>query len=240
MCTSCASASGGCAPCCASWAGCRATSIRPGRRRWCAAFRTLGDYRDRDVAAGAVQPQLRAAGAPAIDWPAPQGEAPDPAEAVRADAFQRTLLALLRFTHATGPAHGSDAKAARSLVVRRLRRLHRQVFDDGRRFETLDEVSQHRVRKRLKRLRYLAECTAPLFGGHRVERWLKHLRPAQDALGAHNDAHVALDLYREAAGREPKAWFAVGWLQAQLHGASAAACRRALKKAGAATVFWKG
>ena len=205
-----------------------------------AAFQVLGEYRDRDEAAGAVQPQLRAAGAPEVDWPAPQGEVPDPAEAARAQAFQRTLLALLRFTHIAEPAQGADAKAARGLVVRRLRRLHRQVFDDGRRFETLDEASQHRVRKRLKRLRYLAECTAPLFGERRVERWLKHLRPAQDALGAHNDAHVAHDLYREAAGREPKAWFAVGWLQSQLHGASAAACRRALKKAGGAKTFWKG
>ncbi len=209
-----------------------------------AAFRALGEYRDRDVAADAVQPQLRAAGAPAVDWPAePASDAPDPAGAVRADAFQQVLLHLLRFVLVAEPAQDDrpeGPKAARDLVVGRLRRLHRQVFGDGRHFESLDEAAQHRVRKRLKRLRYLAECTAPLFGERRVERYLKHLRPAQDALGAHNDAHVALGLYRQAAAREPKAWFAVGWLQAQLHGASAAACRRALKKAGAASAFWKG
>ena len=119
----------------------------------------------------------------------------------------------------------------------RSRRLHRRVVDEGRRFETLDDASQHAVRKRLKRLRYVAEAVTRLFGERAVERYLKRLRPAQDALGAHNDAHVALALYRQQAERDPKAWFAVGWLQAR-QGASAAACRRALKQAGDAPRFW--
>jgi len=140
------------------------------------------------------------------------------------------------FTAGVRPA--AHVRAGHDLPRRRLRKLHREVVRDGRRFEALDEALQHRVRKRLKRLRYLAECVAPLFGEHAVERYLKHLRPAQDALGAHNDAHVALALYRQATERDPKAWFAVGWLQSQ-QGASAAVCRRALKEVAGAPKFWK-
>ena len=205
------------------------------------AFRALGEYRDRDTAAGAVQPRLRAAGAPLVDFPpAAADEIPDPVRTVRADDFQATLLALLEFTLTAAPdgatAGGEDV---RDLVARRLRKLHRRVVDDGKRFEGLDEASQHRVRKRLKRLRYLAECVAPLFGARDVERYLKHLRPAQEALGAHNDAHVALGLYRRAAERDPRAWFAVGWLQARQQGESAAECRRTLERVATARRFWK-
>jgi inorganic triphosphatase YgiF len=62
--------------------------------------------------------------------------------------------------HPKKPRHRS-AKA-RKLLGSRLEKLHSQVGKDGRRFQQLDVVSQHRVRKRLKRLRYLAEFVAPL------------------------------------------------------------------------------
>jgi CHAD domain-containing protein len=94
------------------------------------------------------------------------------------------------------------------------------------------------VRKRLKRLRYLGEFVAPLFGEHAVRRYLKALRPAQDALGTHNDAAVAMDAYRTAAKEDGRAWFAVGWLAArQPQGAQA--CRAALDKVAQARRFWK-
>jgi inorganic triphosphatase YgiF len=100
---------------------------------------------------------------------------------------------------------------------------------------------QHRVRKRLKRLRYLAEFVAPLFDDgdkDAAERYLKALRPAQDALGEFNDEAVAMALYREAAARDGRAWFAVGWFTAR-HAAGAKACRKALGKIEDAPRFWK-
>ena len=221
--------------------GACATAVDPG---WEAplvqAFRALGEYRDRDTAAAAVQPWLRTAGAPCVDLPAPMAnEVADPVQTVRADNFQATLLALLDFALTEKPAEaGAGAADVRDVVARRLRKLHRQVVDDGKRFERLDETSQHRVRKRLKRLRYLTECVAPLFGARAVERYLKRLRPAQEALGAHNDAHVALGLYRQAAESDPKAWFAVGWLQAR-QGESAVVCQRTLEQVAVARRFWK-
>jgi inorganic triphosphatase YgiF len=222
-----------------------------------AAFRALGELRDREQVVKLAQPQLGEAGAPEFDPLAGDeaGNAPSPGDVVRAAAFQNVLVSLIGFT-AAGPAKAAppgdgeeapsapaplDADAARRLLRERLQHLHKQTVRDGQRFESLDTESQHRVRKRLKRLRYLAEFVAPLFDAadkNAAERYLKALRPAQDALGTFNDEAVALALYREATTRDARAWFAVGWFTAR-HAAGAKACAKALAKIDGASRFWK-
>jgi len=219
------------------------------------AFRALGELRDREQVVKLAQPRLRDAGAPEVDplvgdaSDAAAAPAPTPGDIVRAAAFQDVLVSLIGFTavapESTGPAPLA-ADAALQLLRERLQRLHKQAVRDGRRFESLATEHQHRARKRLKRLRYLAEFAAPLFaeaeGGKKKKdaagRYLKALRPAQDALGAFNDEAVALALYREVASRDPRAWFAVGWFSAR-RAAGATACREALERIGEAPRFWK-
>jgi inorganic triphosphatase YgiF len=230
------------------------------------AFRALGALRDREQVVKLAQPRLREAGAPDFDPLAGDDDtaapAPSPGDIVRAPAFQNVLVSLIGLTAAQpaeaapaitttaedgaaaappAPAPVNSAHAVRRLLRERLQRLHKQVLRDGERFESLDTESQHRVRKRLKRLRYLAEFVAPLFEkeeGGAAGRYLKALRPAQDALGEFNDEAVALALYREATERDARAWFAVGWFTAR-HAAGAKACRRALGKIEGASRFWK-
>ncbi|TSD53822.1 CYTH and CHAD domain-containing protein [Variovorax sp. KBS0712] len=219
------------------------------------AFRALGELRDREQVVKLAQPRLREAGAPEVDPLA--GDASDasaapastPGDIVRAAAFQDVLVSLIGFTAATPPSTGSAplaADEARQQLRERLQRLHKQAVRDGERFESLATEHQHRARKRLKRLRYLAEFVAPLFaeaeGGKKKKdaagRYLKALRPAQDALGAFNDEAVALALYREVASRDPRAWFAVGWFSAR-RAAGATACCEALERISEAPRFWK-
>ncbi|MDP9893549.1 inorganic triphosphatase YgiF [Variovorax boronicumulans] len=229
------------------------------------AFRALGDLRDREQVVKLAQPQLREAGAPEFDPLAGGGDdaATDvrsPGDVVRAPAFQSVLVSLIGFTAAAPPEEAApkteDAATpptptpmslndARRLLRKRLQHLHKQAVRDGKRFESLDTESQHRVRKRLKRLRYLAEFVAPLFDAEgkstsssAAERYLKHLRPAQDALGEFNDEAVALALYREATARDGRAWLAVGWFSAR-HAVHAKACRKALSEIEEAPRFWK-
>lgn len=224
------------------------------------AFRALGALRDREQVVKLAQPQLRDAGAPEFDplvGDEAAANAPLPSDIVRTPAFQSVLVSLIGFT-ATA-THVEEAKAgdaaqqdqsapldagdARRFLRKRLQRLHRQVVRDGQRFESLPIEDQHRTRKRLKRLRYLAEFVAPLFADaddgktSAAERYLKRLRPAQDALGEFNDEAVAMALYREAAARDARAWFAVGWFSAR-HAAGAKACRKALGKIEKARRFW--
>jgi inorganic triphosphatase YgiF len=205
------------------------------------AFARLGEVRDQEAVGRTVLARLAAAGAPpGLAWPQPKGDLHTPGAAVRDASFQAVLLDLLAFTLAE-PVEGTGCKhdgGCRKALRERLARLHKQVVRDGEQFTELSVEHQHRVRKRLKRLRYLAEFVAPLYGTHAVERYVEALRPAQDALGEHNDDAVGLDVFSHATGSQPEAWFAVGWLTAQQL-ESARGCRRALRKVGEAPRFWK-
>jgi inorganic triphosphatase YgiF len=205
------------------------------------AFRALGRLRDRERLLQTVQPQVEAAGGPPVAWPEPpDGPTPEPGAVVRAAPFQNTLMSLIEAAlPEDAPQDDAPApdRAVHKPLRERLSKLHRQVVRDGRRFEALSASEQHRVRKRLKRLRYLSEFVAPLFGARKAQRYLDALRPAQDALGDHNDAAMAIDAYREAAAQDGRAWFAAGWLAAR-QPAGAQACHEALAKVGKARPFW--
>lgn len=203
-------------------------------------FRALSAGRDAAALQAALLPLLEAAGAPCTDWRGPSETPPqEPAALLRAPGVQQALLGLL--VDAAAPVGGEEALAADPAAAHlrgRLRKLQRQVVRAGRDFERLPEAQQHATRKRLKRLRYLAEFAGLAVGKPRaLARWLKPLVAAQDALGEHQDRLVALPLYRAAAAHRPEAWFAVGWLTAE-RDASARACRKALAGLDAARRFW--
>lgn len=231
------------------------------------AFRALGAQRDRDLVLAGVQAELRAADAPDISLPLPDEAAPKPGQIMRAPDFTAVLVALAGFvatpallsspapspapptaaakaaaeaetTTPPSPAATLDPKGVRSHLRRRLRALRRKVVADGARFESLDVEAQHRVRKRLKRLRYLAEFAAPLFARERPARFLEALRPAQDALGRYNDAIVARALFAEAVLHDPRAWYALGWLDAR-GTVLARSARKALRRIDKTPPFWK-
>lgn len=202
-------------------------------------FRQLGAFRDRQTVLDALRPELLEAGAAGVDWMASFGETGDPVAAVRGPAFQSALLAVIGFGLQRDAPPAADAQPAlRRRLRKRLQALHRRVAVDGARFEQLNEAAQHGVRKRLKRLRYLSEFVEPLFGQRPVGRYLDSLRPAQDALGLHNDRVVARELAAEAARQgDADARFAVRWLEKKQK-QSAKASRRALAKVEQARRFW--
>jgi len=204
------------------------------------AFRALGARRDRDEVLVGAQAQLQAAGGPLPALPPDDDSAPSPGAVARASAFQGVLVALIGFAagDAAADGEGLDADAARTHVRGRLQRLHARTVRDGKRFAALSPDDQHRVRKRLKRLRYLAEFVAPLFDARAAARYLDRLRPAQDALGTYNDEVVALAAYRELAAQDPLAWFAVGWFSGR-QPALAQACVKPLHRIGKGPRFWK-
>ncbi len=115
--------------------------------------------------------------------------------------------------------------------------LYEDVKRGAKRFDKLSLALQHRVRKRLKRLRYLAEFAAPLLGAKSVGSYLKRWRKAQDALGENNDHRVGVDLRRGAssdvAARRARRWISVRTL------ACVEGCNRLLRKALKAPVFWE-
>ncbi|SFC80658.1 Inorganic triphosphatase YgiF, contains CYTH and CHAD domains [Polaromonas sp. OV174] len=208
-------------------------------------FRELGLHRDRDYLLHTVQRQIEAAGGPALDWRDALADLPDVCATVRSPGFQEVLLGLIGFVHAA-PAEGKaqelkkvkEAKAAKKIVRRRLRKLHQQVLSEGQTFLGLDEPAQHHLRKRLKRLHYVAEFSKDLFAKRQVEAFLSALKPMQDALGLYHDELAALQAWQQLCTHDPQAWFGVGWLSAR-RAANAQACQQACETfAQKAKPFW--
>ena len=126
----------------------------------------------------------------------------------------------------------------RDLLRAPLRRLMRQVKHDAARFDDLDDDTRHRLRRRIKRLRYAAEAVASLWPAKAVERSLRSLARAQEPLGDYNDTVVALALMRHLAAQDGRAWFVVGWLTARRE-ALATPCAEALTRLTRVRGFWQ-
>ena len=124
------------------------------------------------------------------------------------------------------------------MLRQRLKKLRSQVVKEGRKFLSLEESRQHQVRKRLKRLRYLAEFVAPLFSARKFKKFITSLKPVQDALGLYNDELTALAAYRALTDKDKNAWFGVGWLSAR-RAPNALACLHELEAFSRVRPFWE-
>ncbi len=202
-----------------------------------ALFGALGAARDWDVLSTQWAPRLLRAGAPALR-PVEDGFQ-DVGQRVCAESTQLLWLAALRLTLSDGGGSEETPDVAlRPWVRQRLWRLHRRLVEDAGRFERLDLAEQHRVRKRIKRLRYVFELTQSLHPRKSVPPYLAALQRAQDALGVFNDLCVAEAAYQAQAETEPQAWLAVGWLRA--HGERAVRrSARALRALARTPVGWE-
>ncbi len=204
-----------------------------------ALFRALGAARDRAAVAGPMRAQLaealRAQGLAlaAPEWPT--FDAPDPAQLLRSPATQAWLLETLR---AVLPAAEVAGEPVGPPLGERLAGWHRKVKRDAGRFATLDDAARHRLRKRIKRLRYGLEFARGCFGAKKSTRLLAALAEAQAQLGALNDAGVALQALRGAPASDPSVAFAIGWLAARQE-VLVAACGPALATLADARAPWK-
>lgn len=140
---------------------------------------------------------------------------PNPATAVRSPAFQQTLLGLIGFVHSADDGTEHQGQTPAKALRKRLTRLHSQVLAQSRQFDALPEPEQHSLRKRLKRLRYLAEFAQPMFSARKARAYLDELKPLQDALGTYQDELAALQAWQKLSGHEPSALFGAGWLSAR-------------------------
>ena len=208
-------------------------------------FDRLGAERDRDVMAERLWPALQAAGAPLVALPLLPVSAGALAALLRAAATQRLWLALLAACQASAvvvppagadPAAGPVAESAgplRDSLGPPLAQLLRQVQRDGLRFGALDDPSRHRLRRRIKRLRYAIEASAAVWPARRAARCLAALEKAQGPLGDYHDSVVAHLAYQAHSAVDARAWFAVGWLAAR-RAALEASCVKALTRLAAA------
>ncbi len=228
-------------------------------------FRQLGQARDRAAVAEPLVIELaRALAAVGQSGEPPRlpasAEEIDPTLLVRQTVAQRLMLSLISQVQGDDPEampaasartaalpQGSPASDAvahaplipiRSRLAKRLNRWHRQVQVDAQAFDTLDDEGRHRLRKRIKRLRYAVEFSASLFDDRAVRDYLKALRAVQERLGAVNDVAVGIALYSAVVPADARALFALGWLASQRERALAA-CQPDLKRFVGSVRFWR-
>jgi len=223
-------------------------------------FRQLGQARDRAAVAEPLAIELtRALVAVGQSGELPRlaaAEELDPTVLVRQPVAQRLMLNLISRVQGAWPeasaqpaalpqgAPTSDVVAPaawlplRSRLTKRLNRWHRQVLVDAQAFDALDDEGRHRLRKRIKRLRYAVEFSASLFDARAVRGYLKAMRALQERLGIVNDVAVGIALYSAAAPADARALFALGWLASQRERALAA-CQPDLKRFVGSKCFWR-
>lgn len=158
----------------------------------------------------------------------------DEATALRAEARQRVREALdsprytrlvLSLGHWLARAAWTDQALsqesarlflpAESYASELLERLHRKALRLGRRLEGATIEDRHRLRIRLKRLRYAAEFFRSLHPGKRTRRYLSRLSALQDVLGELNDVATADRVLAELLSRvqpAPVHWHAAGFV----------------------------
>lgn len=205
-----------------------------------ALFQQLGEQRDRDVLMEAVLPPICAAGAPPIRLPA-ERDARSPVEVAQDSGHVAVLISLTAFTwlfpSASSGSTEGRARDLRALASAELRRLHAHIRRDAARFAELGDENRHRLRKRIKRLRYCVELAEPVLPSRQVARFLTALRPAQDALGKYTDLLLAESVLAAPAHDNPGASFALGWIAAR-RPILVASTAKALKHLAAARPPW--
>ncbi len=197
--------------------------------RWAAVFAATSSLRDDDALATTLWPLIDAAGAPPGEA-APALARPDPGAPMRDRAL--TVLVLQTWAAALQAGQQPAAADAPGAAQPSLQARGRDLLEEARRsaargsgrFEALEPARQHRLRKRLKRLRYAAELLLPLWPA-RAERYLGPLRAALEALGEWQDLQVAATRLAATDERDARTWFALGWIAARQE----AATRRVVK-----------
>jgi len=139
----------------------------------------------------------------------------EPGNAVRRPEFPETVLGLIGYAHREMRRSVDKPDTLKKAISLRLEKLRNHALRAGKKFLALDDLQQHSVHKRLKRLRYLIVFTALLYRTSKVNLMAAALKPVQDALGSYNDELMALQTWRALATDEPHAWFAISWARKQ-------------------------
>ncbi len=121
-------------------------------------------------------------------------------DVLRSALFLTTPRSVLAWAKRAPWRSDADSREPVAVYARRsLRRLRDSLHEDAEGIDWRDAAQRHRVRVKVKRLRYGCECFAAAFQKHKMRPYLKRLRKLQQILGEMNDIAVQRTLLRELA-----------------------------------------
>jgi triphosphatase len=167
-------------------------------RRWAAIMRALGEARDWDVFCASLEAEALGASAE-LRRGAAQLKV---RELLRSPGFRAARRRCFDWSQG-GPWRRSahPAMPLRRFAADALQRLHGKLRDEARGIDWRDAARRHRVRIRVKRLRYACDFFASQFPGKASRRYVEALRTLQDVFGEMNDADVQRRLLRRLVPR---------------------------------------
>ena len=198
----------------------------------------LGENRDIDVISESIWPELRKINAPLVEFSAKEG-VQSPALIVRERKIQLWFLELIG-RDLQSPEKNTQQYTQQhwSAILPVIIKWQKKCAKHAKNFASLTVEERHELRKKMKRLRYSLEFIEKECKTSKFQQFSKVLARAQNELGTYNDLQVALENYRAIVTKEPAAWFAVGWLIAQLSECEVR-CTKVLSEFTAAEVPWR-
>lgn len=162
--------------------------------------------------------------------------------ALRSDRFERMYDTLDRWIDSAAWRKPRDRRRQKKLEKpvaklsrKALDRLEKKSWARGHNLKELSPAQRHKMRLRLKKLRYAGESLASLYDPDDARRYLRGIKKVQDRLGAMNDAVTARSILAQATRDYPEVIRAPGlrllaqWQEMQtrhLIGAGTKACRK--------------
>ena len=187
-------------------------------------FQLLGTYRDNNFISEKLSPALKASQGPAIQSEIMPVQV-HPRTFLHAKPFQELLLAMIALgnqeiqpTSKIGSASIPLPLIPMQLKKRAMTMLdsvYRDTKKQAANFKLIDDAKRHRLRKKLKFLRYSLEFFGDFCQPNKRNKYFKIMTKALESLGNYNDICVALHELGPSVEKHTQHWFALGWLSAE-------------------------
>ena len=120
---------------------------------------------------------------------------------LQGENWSRLLLSLALWPAMLETDGVSLSQPVEDYAKKALKKRWKKVAKLGRGIDRLEPAEKHKMRRSLKKLRYMTEFFAPLFPGNEVKPFVKQLKTLQDVFGYVNDVRMAEQLRTIAAER---------------------------------------
>ncbi len=122
-------------------------------------------------------------------------------QCLQSEQWSRLLLSLVLWPAVLEAETALQQQSVEDYAKHALKKRWKKVARCGRAIAQLDPEEKHKMRRSLKKLRYMTEFFAPLFPSKEVKPFVKQLKTLQDIFGYVNDVRMAEQLRTIAAER---------------------------------------
>jgi len=176
-------------------------------------FAQLGSYRDLNFLDEKLRPALAAVNAPHMNLVSVK-DLPHPQVFLRQKNFQLFCLSIIELS-LTLAKIDPNVQRLKTLALKDLDKVQKDTKKIALNFMGIQDEQRHKLRKRLKRLRYSLEFFKDFCDQKRYKDYLKSLGRVSESLGNYNDICVALEKSEQLLSVDSNILFAMGWLKAE-------------------------